>query len=98
VRLQFTHVAGGLVVHGESLKGFVVAGEDQKVFPAEAQIEGTEVVLSSPQVAKPVAVRYAWANDPVCTLYNKAGLPAPQLRTDDWTVSLQTLVRTVASW
>jgi sialate O-acetylesterase len=98
VRLQFTHVAGGLVVHGESLKGFVVAGEDQKVFPAEAQIEGTEVVLSSPQVAKPVAVRYAWANDPVCTLYNKAGLPAPQFRTDDWTVSLQTLVRTVASW
>ena len=98
VRLQFTHVAGGLVVHGESLKGFVVAGEDQKFFPAEAKIEGTEVVISSPQVAKPVAVRYAWANDPECTLYNKAGLPAPQFRTDDWTVSLQTLVRTVASW
>ena len=98
VHLQFTHVAGGLVVHGESLKGFVVAGEDQKFFPAEAKIEGAEVVLSSPQVAKPAAVRYAWANDPECTLYNEAGLPAPQLRTDDWTVSLQTLVRTEASW
>ena len=53
LRLQFTHVAGGLVVHGQTLMGFDVAGQDQQFFPAEARIEGSEVVLSSSRVAKP---------------------------------------------
>ena len=97
LRVQFTHVAGGLVVRGQSLKGFEIAGEDQQFSPAEAKVEGTEVVLSSPQVTKPVAARYGWANDPPCNLYNKLGLPAPPFRSDDWTVSTQTLVRTEAS-
>jgi sialate O-acetylesterase len=96
LRLQFTHVAGGLVVHGQSLMGFEIAGQDQQFFPAAAKIEGNEVVLSSSQVAKPVAARYAWANDPKCNLYNQVGLPAPPFRTDDWTVSTQALVRTEA--
>ncbi len=96
LRLQFTHVAGGLVVHGPSLVGFEIAGEDQQFFPAEAKIEGNEVVLSSSRVAKPVAARYAWANDPQCNLYNKAGLPAPPFRSDDWKVTTQGLVRTEA--
>jgi sialate O-acetylesterase len=97
LRVRFTHVAGGLMVHGPKLTGFVIAGEDQQFFPAEAKLEGDEVVLSSPHVAKPVAARYAWENDPKCSLYNKVGLPAPPFRTDDWTVSTQTLVRTEAS-
>ncbi|MGO8790391.1 MAG: sialate O-acetylesterase [Terriglobia bacterium] len=97
LRVRFTHVAGGLAVHGSKLTGFVIAGEDQQFFPAEGKIEGDEVVLSSPHVAKPVAARYAWENDPKCSLYNKVGLPAPPFRTDDWTVSTQTLVRTEAS-
>src|SRR5271157_2633491 len=96
LRLQFTHVAGGLAVHGQSLTGFEIAGQDQQFFPAEAKIEGNEVVLSSSRVAKPVAARYAWANDPKCNLYNKVGLPAPPFRSDDWTVSTQGLVRTEA--
>jgi sialate O-acetylesterase len=54
------------------------------------------VVLSSPHVPKPVAARYAWANYPECNLYNKAGLPAPPFRTDDWPVATQGLVRTEA--
>jgi sialate O-acetylesterase len=97
LRVQFAHAAGGLVVRGQSLKGFEIAGEDQQFSPAEAKVEGTEVVLSSPQVTKPVAARYGWANDPPCNLYNKLGLPAPPFRTDDWPVSTQTLVRTEAS-
>jgi sialate O-acetylesterase len=97
LRLQFTHAAGGLVVRGQSLKGFEIAGEDQQFSLAEAKVEGTEVVLSSLQVTKPVAARYGWANDPPCNLYNKLGLPAPPFRTDDWPVSTQTLVRTEAS-
>ena len=76
LRLQFTHAAGGLVVHGQTLMGFDVAGQDQQFFPAEAKIKGSEVVLSSSRVANPVAARYAWADDPKCNLYNKQGLPA----------------------
>jgi sialate O-acetylesterase len=97
LHVRFTHGAGGLVVHGPKLLGFEIAGQDQQFFPAEAKIAGSEVVLSSGRVAKPVAARYAWANDPKCNLYNKQGLPAPPFRTDDWTVSTQGLVRTEAS-
>jgi sialate O-acetylesterase len=100
LRLRFTHVAGGLVVHGQRLMGFEIAGQDQQFIPAEAKIEGNEVVLSTSRVPKPVAARYTWANDPKCNLYNKVGLPAPPFRTDDWTVSTQGTVRTEApkSW
>ena len=47
-------------------------------------IQGDKIVVSSPEVPYPVAVRYAWANNPVCNLYNGAGLPASPFRTDDW--------------
>jgi sialate O-acetylesterase len=97
LHLRFTHVAGGLVVRGQKLMGFEIAGPDQQFIPAEAKAMGSEVVLSSARVAKPVAARYAWANDPKCNLYNKLGLPAPPFRTDDWPVSTQGLVRTEAS-
>ena len=64
--------------------GFAIAGEDKKFVWADAQIDGETVVVSSAQVDKPVAVRYAWADTPICNLYNKAGLPACPFRTDDW--------------
>jgi sialate O-acetylesterase len=94
--VRFTHTAGGLVVRGQRLMGFEIAGDDQQFFPAEAQIAGNEVVLSSSHVAKPVAARYAWANDPKCNLYNKVGLPAPPFRSDDWKVPTQGEIRTEA--
>jgi len=50
----------------------------------EARIDGETVIVSSPEVSKPVAVRYAWADNPVCNLCNKAGLPASPFRTDTW--------------
>ena len=82
---QFDHVGGGLVAKGSGeLKGFAVAGEDRKFVWAEAKIEGPAVVVSSPEVKDPVAVRYAWASNPTCNLYNQAGLPASPFRTDDW--------------
>jgi len=89
LRISFTHVAGGLVVRGPSLMGFEVAGEDQKFFPAQGRIAGSEVVVSSSQVPNPVAGRYAWADDPKCNLYSKVGLPALPFRSDDWTVPTQ---------
>jgi sialate O-acetylesterase len=83
--LNFKYVDGGLVAKGgEPLKGFAIAGEDHKFVWADAKIEGETIVVSSDKVAKPVAVRYAWANNPVCNLYNQAGLPASPFRTDGW--------------
>ncbi len=83
MRISFSEVGGGLVVQGGGpLRGFAICGEDRKWVWAEAAIEGDTVVLSSPQVPKPAAARYAWASNPVCNLYNKAGLPAYQFTTE----------------
>ena len=82
VRLSFNHADGGLVAKGDSLKGFALAGKDGKFAWADAIIEGDEVVVSSPQVAEPAAVRYSWAMNPIGNLYNKEGLPASSFRTD----------------
>lgn len=85
IRIAFDHADGGLVARGgEPLKGFAVAGADRKFVWAEAKIEGEAVLVSSPSVADPVAVRYAWADNPVCNLGNKARLPACPFRTDAW--------------
>jgi sialate O-acetylesterase len=85
IRLRFKHTGSGLVANGgEPLKGFAIAGEDKKFVWADARIEGDEVEVSSRDVRNPVAVRYAWADNPVCNLYNKEGLPASPFRTDDW--------------
>lgn len=83
--LRFDDVDGGLEAKdGEALKGFAIAGEDKKFVWADAKIVGDTVVVASPKVKAPAAVRYAWADNPVCNLYNKAGLPACPFRTDDW--------------
>ncbi|MBI5725895.1 MAG: 9-O-acetylesterase [Planctomycetes bacterium] len=84
VQIRFSHVCGGLTIKGPALKGFAIAGSDKKFHWADARIEGDEVVLTCGQVARPIAVRYAWADNPACTLYNKEGLPALLFRTDDW--------------
>jgi sialate O-acetylesterase len=83
-RLTFRHVGGGLEARGGTLKGFSIAGTDKKFVWADAKIDGNEVVVSAKAVDAPVAVRYAWADNPEATLYNAAGLPASPFRTDDW--------------
>jgi sialate O-acetylesterase len=90
VRLKFKHIGGGLVAKGDKLTGFAVAGEDKKFVWADARIDGDTIVVSAKDVAKPVAVRYAWADNPECNFYNKADLPAVPFRTDDWPVGEQT--------
>ena len=84
IAVRFTHTDGGLVARGGTLQGFVIAGEDRQWHPAQARIAGEQVLVSSPAVARPVAVRYAWENFPTCTLANAAGLPATPFRTDTW--------------
>jgi sialate O-acetylesterase len=83
IRLTFDHLGGGLAAKGSSkLEGFAIAGEDGKYVWADAAIEGDTIVVSSPKVENPVNVRYAWADNPVCNLYNQVGLPAVPFRTD----------------
>jgi sialate O-acetylesterase len=83
--LRFTHLGGGLVAKDGELKGFTIAGSDQKFVPAQAKIEGDQIVVSAPEIPAPVAVRYGWANVPEVNLFNQAGLPASPFRTDNWT-------------
>lgn len=69
------------------LEGFSICGADRKWVWARASIEGDTVLVSSPSVKNPVAVRYAWTANPTCNLYNRAGLPASPFRTDDFPLS-----------
>lgn len=74
-----------LVLKAEANGGFELAGEDKKFHPAVAKLDGKTVVVSSPSVVRPVAVRYAWRNNPATSLFDAEGLPAVPFRSDDWT-------------
>ena len=82
VVLSFKHVGGGLLARDGPLKGFTIAGADKKFVEAKAGIVGDTVVVSSDQVAAPVAARFGWANVPDVNFWNKDGLPASPFRTD----------------
>jgi sialate O-acetylesterase len=82
--VSFSHVGRGLEARGGELRGFAICGDDRKWVWGKAEIRGSTVVVTSPEVAKPVAVRYGWANYPVVNLWNKDGLPATPFRTDNF--------------
>ncbi|MEL6589431.1 MAG: sialate O-acetylesterase, partial [Bacteroidota bacterium] len=85
--LEFSSIGDGLIARDKYgyLKGFAIAGEDRQWHWAQAYVDGDKVIVSSPAVSDPVAVRYAWADNPDdANLYNSAGLPASPFRTDDW--------------
>jgi len=86
MQVSFDHVGGGLVAQGQDglLQGFALAGADRRFHWAEARIVGRRVEVHSPAVPRPVAVRYAWADNPRCNLFNKEGLPASPFRSDEW--------------
>lgn len=85
VRLHFSHASGGLVAKDGPLRQFAIAGADKKFVWADAKIDGDSVLVSSAEITHPVAVRYAWAQNPAgCNLTNEAGLPASPFRTDSW--------------
>ncbi len=83
MQIKFTHAAG-LTSRTTPTTGFELAGADQVFHAAAAQVEGDTVRVIAPDVAAPVAVRYAWMNNPPVSLYNSAGLPAAPFRTDNW--------------
>ena len=85
VVISFTEVGRGLASRGGGLKHFAVAGEDRKFVWADAVIRGNKVIVSSKDVKHPVAVRYAWSDNPSdANLCNKDGLLAAPFRTDNW--------------
>ncbi len=89
MRVSFTHAAEGLRVRGDvdttSVQGFAIAGKDRVFHRANATIDGATALVSCPEVPEPVAVRYAYAGNPIgCDLVDSGGLPASPFRSDDW--------------
>lgn len=85
IRIVFDSTDSGFLVNGDTgIKGFAIAGPDKKFYWADAFIAGSDILVSSPFVQNPVAVRYGWGNNPEVNLYNKEGFPAAPFRTDNW--------------
>ncbi|MFO0888492.1 MAG: sialate O-acetylesterase [Isosphaeraceae bacterium] len=86
IAVKFDHVDGGFRPFDvNEPRGFTIAGPDRKFVPAKAKIVGPNTIeVWSESISDPAAVRYAWADNPVCNLYSNVGLPATPFRTDDW--------------
>jgi sialate O-acetylesterase len=82
--IKFQNVANGLTSFGKDLTLFEIAGEDRKFYPAKANITGSSVTVSSPEVKEPIAVRYAFKDFVVGDLFGNDGLPVSSFRTDNW--------------
>ena len=90
MRLTFSHTAKGLKTSdGAAPKGFTIAGADHKFRWAKATIDGNTIVVEADGVRNPIAVRYAWADNPICNMYNTADLPMLPFRTDDWKLTTE---------
>lgn len=84
IELKFKNASIGLTDKGEGLNNFEIAGADKRFFPAQAKIDKNKIVVNSPQVVSPVAVRYGYKNWVMGDLFNLEGLPASSFRTDNW--------------
>ena len=82
MRVHFAQVGKGLTADGGTLKGFALAGADHRFVWADAKIDGNTVTVHSDQIAGPIFLRYAWGDNPSCTLRNSDGWPAAPFRTD----------------
>jgi sialate O-acetylesterase len=85
IKIYFSNTGSALIAKNGELKGFEIAGDDKKFYPATAAIEGDHVVVHSDNVTTPVAVRFGWMDDAGAdNLFNKEGFPAGPFRTDNW--------------
>lgn len=92
--LEFDHAEGLAVNSKAERSNFIIAGKDQKFVWAQAKLEGNKVVVWSNEVKNPVAVRYAWADNPGKSyFYNAANLPMSPFRTDNWKIDLEVIPR-----
>ncbi|MBD8489807.1 sialate O-acetylesterase [Echinicola sp. CAU 1574] len=84
VIVAFDHVPNGITAYGKEVINFEIAGDDKQFYPATAVMRRKSVMLSSPQVEKPIAVRYAFKDFTVGEIFSTGGLPLSSFRTDDW--------------
>ncbi|WP_346860764.1 sialate O-acetylesterase [uncultured Draconibacterium sp.] len=82
--VSFNNASNGLTTFGKELTGFEIAGDDKVFYPASTFLRSKSVIVSSPRVEKPVAVRYAFNDFIVGTLFGTDGLPVSSFRSDDW--------------
>ena len=82
--IKFRNIGKGLESRNGDLKGFSMAGDDRQFKWAKAEIKDDTVIVWNDEIKEPKAIRYAWADNPDCNLYNKEGLAASPFRTDDW--------------
>jgi sialate O-acetylesterase len=83
ITIYFTNTGSGLIARGGALQQFTIAGSDGRFLPAQASLRNNQVTVWNGSISQPVAVRYAWADNPQgANLYNREGLPAAPFRTD----------------
>ncbi len=92
ITLSFSNAQSGLKPVSATQNNFVIAGADRVFYPAAVKVSGDKLVISSPKVKQPIAVRYAFTNTSEATFFNKAGLPAPSFRTDNWDLITENVV------
>jgi sialate O-acetylesterase len=84
VEISFADNGSGLILKNDTAKVFSIAGRDNRFYWADVIIRNNKLLVYSAMVKNPQAVRYAWAENPSVTLFNKEGFPAPPFRTDAW--------------
>lgn len=83
IRISFENTGKGFL-HPDPIRGFLIAGTDHVFYPATVSVKKKEVIVQSPEVPHPIAVRYNWADTPDGTLFGASGLPVVPFRTDKW--------------
>ena len=91
ISVSFQYAESGLKIEKTGQNNFSIAGADRVFYPATVKVQGEKLVVSSPKVKQPKAVRYGFTNTSVATLFNGAGLPASSFRTDAWDVITETI-------
>jgi sialate O-acetylesterase len=84
ITVNIGDAAGGLLIKGPAARALFIAGEDKVFYPAEGKVEGSRLIVSSPKVKRPVAVRYQFSNAGIGNIFSNEGLPLAPFRTDSW--------------
>ncbi|AXP80058.1 hypothetical protein CJ739_965 [Mariniflexile rhizosphaerae] len=84
ITVSFNNVPNGITSYNKEVLGFEIAGENKVFYPAKAVLRSKSVLLSSPQVEKPIAVRYLFKDFTTAEIFSTGGLPMSSFRTDDW--------------
>ena len=84
ITVNIADATTGLLIKGPAVRALFIAGEDKIFYPAEGKLDGSRLIVSSPKVKQPVAVRYQYSNAGIGNIFSKEGLPLAPFRTDKW--------------